>query len=296
VVGHWRGPNRPEGWADLLAWAAALGPVRQWGIEGAGQYGRRLAQYLVAAGEPVWEVNPRQTAALRRGGRQRGTSDRLDAQAVARVVRQEGETLPRVQPSDVTAVLAVLVAERDGALAEATRLRNQLHQVLHQLEPTYQARFSDLTAAAPVAALTGYTAAAGDPVRQAQAGAVRRLARRLQLVTHHAQELTAEIEHLVRVHLQPLVALAGVSWLTAGMLAAYLGPGIRFASDAQLAMDAGVAPVEAFQWRAGAPPAQPHRAPAAQCPAASHRLGAIPALPAGAGLRGAATGRGQDPA
>lgn len=94
------------------------------GDRGAGQYGRGLAQYLVAAGEAVWEVNPRQTAAMRRGGRARGTSDRLDVQAVARVVRQEGAALPRVQPADVTAVLAVLVAERDGALAEATRLRN----------------------------------------------------------------------------------------------------------------------------------------------------------------------------
>lgn len=235
VVGHWRGPNRPESWAEL-------GAVRQWGIEGAGQYELGLAQYLVAAGEAAWEVNPRQTAAMRRGGRQRGTTDRLDAQAVARVVRQAGAALPRVQPADVTAVLAVLVAEREGALAAATRLRNQLHQLLHQLEPIYQARFPNLTAAATVAALTAYIVAEADPVRQAQAGAVRRLARRLQLVLAHAQELTTEIAQLARVHLAPLVALAGVGWLTAGMLAAYLGPGIRCASDAQLAMDAGMAP------------------------------------------------------
>ena len=88
-VAAWRGPNRPEGWADLLAWAVELGAVRQWGIEGAGQDGRGLAQYVVAAGEAVWEVNPRQTAAMRRGGRQRGKRDRVDAQAV----------VPRATPS-----------------------------------------------------------------------------------------------------------------------------------------------------------------------------------------------------
>ena len=41
-----------------------------------------------------------------------------------------------------------------------------------------------------------------------------------------------------------LTELVGASWLTAGMLAGYLGPGNRFASDRQLAAYAGVAPLE----------------------------------------------------
>src|SRR4029453_14711771 len=42
-----------------------------------------------------------------------------------------------------------------------------------------------------------------------------------------------------------LTRLCGVSLLTAGALAGILGPGRRFATDAQLAADAGVAPLEA---------------------------------------------------
>ncbi len=43
----------------------------------------------------------------------------------------------------------------------------------------------------------------------------------------------------------PLTRLRGVNLLTAGALAGILGPGRRFATDAQLAAYAGVAPLEA---------------------------------------------------
>src|ERR1051326_9602596 len=42
----------------------------------------------------------------------------------------------------------------------------------------------------------------------------------------------------------PLTRLKGVNALTAGMLAALLGPGQRFHTDADLALYAGVAPLE----------------------------------------------------
>lgn len=244
-LGQWRGSNTPAGWQEVLDWGRTQGPARQWGIEGAGQYGRGLAQYLLAAGEAVVEVNPRQTAARRRGNRQRGKSDRLDALAVARVVAQEGDALPAVQPLDVSAVLAVLVAEREGAQREATRLRNQLHQVLGQLDPAYEQTWSNLTAAATVDALTRYQVETSDALRQAQAASVRRLAERLALAVTQAEAVKREIEAWARQHLQPLLALKGIGPLAAGMLAAHLGPGQRFATDAQLAMHAGVAPLEA---------------------------------------------------
>ena len=50
-------PNRPARWVELRAWADSLGSPRQWAIEGAWGYGRGLAQYLVASGEVVYEVN-----------------------------------------------------------------------------------------------------------------------------------------------------------------------------------------------------------------------------------------------
>lgn len=244
-LGQWRGANTPAAWQKLAAWAAQWPSDRSWGIEGAGQYGRGLAQHLVTAGERVVEVNPRQTAVMRRGGRARGKSDRLDALAVARVVLQEGAALPQVVAEDMTAVLAVLVAERDGAVAEATRLRNQLHQLLLQLSFVDPQAWPDLTAAAAVRGLTAYQAPSSDAVVQARAASVRRLAARLTLALEQAATLQQEIETGAGQTVPALLTLPGVAALTAGMLAAHLGCGPRFATDAQLAAYAGVAPLDA---------------------------------------------------
>ena len=120
-VAQWRGSATACGWDELRCWAATLGAPRQWGIEGAWNYGRGLAQHLVGAGEAVYEVNPRWTAAGRRGARRRGKSDALDAQAVAGLVLREAATLPQVAPDDEAALLDLLVTEREAAIASSPR-------------------------------------------------------------------------------------------------------------------------------------------------------------------------------
>ena len=59
MLSHWRGANTIDDWSHLLAWATSLPGPWQWGIEGAWNYGRGLAQCLVARSEIVYEVNPR---------------------------------------------------------------------------------------------------------------------------------------------------------------------------------------------------------------------------------------------
>src|SRR5579859_5050139 len=79
VCGHWEGPNSTEGWAAVLAWAQGLGAERRWGIEGAWNYGRGLAQHLVAAGEVVHDINTRsrgQRAAAGAQSQQDGSAGR----------------------------------------------------------------------------------------------------------------------------------------------------------------------------------------------------------------------------
>lgn len=188
-VTTWRGANTP---AALQQWAASLDGERRWGIEGTGQYGHGLAQTLVTAGEPVVEVNPRLTAGMRRGGRARGKSDRLDALAAARVVAQEGAGLPTVHPDDASAVLAELVADRESARAEATRIRNQLHQVLARLGRVDARPWPDLTDSDAVATLTIYQPPTADPLAGAQVMRVRHLAARLVLALRQAEASSGE--------------------------------------------------------------------------------------------------------
>ena len=244
-VAQWRGANTARGWDELRCWSATLGAARQWGIEGAWNYGRGVAQHLVGAGEAVYEVNPRWTAAGRRGARRRGKSDALDAHAVAGLVLREAVTLPQVAVEDETAVLDLLVTERESAIAEATRLRNQLHQLLLQLDPEYQAHLPRLRSAAGLAALADYTAPIAGPVAQERAAAVRRLVQRLRLALEQADEIAEQIRRRAQVRYAALTGICGVSLLTAGALAGILGPGQRFRTDAQLAAFAGVAPLEA---------------------------------------------------
>jgi transposase len=247
-VGRRRVPNSAAGWREVLAWAAEVGgsdTPRRWGIEGAWGYGRGLAQHLVAAGETGSEVRPRWTAAARKRARTPGKSDPRDATAVARLVLQEGTALPAVAAEDETAVLDLLTAERDAALADATRLRNHLHHLLLQLDPEYEARLPALRSAAGLAALEGYTAPSPRPLDLARADAVRRLAPRRRLAVDQAEALAAQIRARAQAGFVALTRRCGVSLRTAGALAGILGPGHRFATDAQLAADAGVAPVEA---------------------------------------------------
>ena len=244
-LGRWRGSNSPNGWQELDYWAKGQGSPRRWAIEGAWNYGRGLAQHLVVAEEDVYEVNPRWTALGRRIARKRDKSDRLDAHAVAVVSLREGATLPHVTVEDDTTVLDLLTTERENALAEATRLRNQIHQLLLQLDPEYRSHLPCLQTQAGLRLLESYATAGGNNLQGERAAAVRRLAQRLRLALAQAEDLANRIRALARERYSLLTRLCGVNLLTAGALAGILGPGRRFASDSQIAAYAGVAPLEA---------------------------------------------------
>lgn len=172
-VARWRGANSVDGWRQIAAWAAGLGGVARWGIAGAWNDGRGL-EHLVAAGVEVYAVNPRWTAAGRRRARRPDKRDRLDARAVALLVWCEAATLPAVAAEDDTAVLDLLVTEREGAIAEATRLRNQAHQLLPQRDPDDAKQLPRLRTKAGARALETSTSADPGPLQQQRAAAVRR--------------------------------------------------------------------------------------------------------------------------
>jgi transposase len=244
-LGELRGLNTADAWASLARWAATFGSDCWWGIEGACGNGRGLAQYLVALGFTVFEISPHWTSRLRRSNRRKGKSDRLDARAVARCVREEAPKLPLVQAEDDSVVLDLLSTEREAAIAEATRLRNQIHALLSQIDPEYGRHLPSLTSAAGIRALLSYTSPQDTLIQQHRAACVRRLAERLRLVTDQAEDVADQIRLLAKARYEPLTELCGVNLLTAGMLAGMLGPGRRFDSEAQLAAYAGTSPLEA---------------------------------------------------
>ena len=108
ILDQWHGRNSASGWSSLRQRARTLATPCRWGIEGAWNYGRGLAQYLLGAGETVYEINPRWTAQRRGHSRKPGKSDRLDAYAVAQLEREAADELPRVTAEDLSSVLDLL--------------------------------------------------------------------------------------------------------------------------------------------------------------------------------------------
>ena len=192
-LGSWRGSNSERGWASFDAWLQGHGVERRVGIEGAWGYGRGLARYLVGRGETVFEVNARWTAAGRRTARKPDKTDELDARAIALHVYREAENLVSVEPDDETAVLDLLSIERDAAVVDATRLRNQIHALLLQLDPEYQQGLPAMKSHAGLAVVLGYAITSHDALDQARAAAVRRLAQRLALALAQVDELTEQV-------------------------------------------------------------------------------------------------------
>src|SRR6059036_3873990 len=79
-----------DGHRQALRWARDIGPERVWAIEDCRAVSRRLEQALLAAGERVVRVPPHRMGASRRGERQPGKSDQIDALAIAHAVVKDG--------------------------------------------------------------------------------------------------------------------------------------------------------------------------------------------------------------
>jgi transposase len=123
-----------------LRWARDLDDERIWALEDCRHVSRRLEQALVAAGERVIRVAPKLMGESRRGERQPGKSDQIDALAVARAVLREGiERFPVAFLDDQAMEVRLLADHRDDIVAERTRAQNRLRWHLVELCPELEA-------------------------------------------------------------------------------------------------------------------------------------------------------------
>lgn len=152
---------------------------------------------------------------------------------------REAATLPAVAAEAATAVLDLLVTERAGALAEATRLRHPSHQLLLQRAPQYREQLPNLQTQAGLKAGEAYRAASTAELAQQRAAAVRRLANRRRLALEQADALEQQIGTRAAADFSPRTRWCGINLRTAGALAGIMGPGRRLTTEAQLAASAG---------------------------------------------------------
>ena len=108
----------PAGYAQLAAWAAGLGVVARFGVEGTGSYGSGVARFLRRNRHQVIEVS----RPPRKGERRlSGKSDTIDAEHAAReVLAGKATATPKHADGIVEAIRLVKIA-RDTAVKATPR-------------------------------------------------------------------------------------------------------------------------------------------------------------------------------
>src|SRR5919198_4351215 len=125
-----------RGFAAALDCARALGPERVWALEDCRHVSGAFERFLLVRGERVVRVATRLMAGERRGGRERGKSDLIDAFAVAPAALREGvERLPVAELAGVELEIRLLVDHRERLVRMRTAVYNDLLWHLHDLWP-----------------------------------------------------------------------------------------------------------------------------------------------------------------
>jgi transposase len=232
-----------RGFAAALDWARGLRGERVWALEDCRHVSGAFERFLLISGERVVRVATHLMAGERRGVRERGKSDLIDAIAVARAALREGvDRLPLAELAGVELEIRLLVDHRGRLVRMRTAINNDLRWHLHDLwpEPALPAR--------ALFSATWTTRIARRLARAEQTARVRIARdelRHMRELSHTIDALEAEISALV-AHVAPqLLTEPGFGPLTAGKLIGEIAGIQRFSNDAKLARAAGIAPIPA---------------------------------------------------
>ena len=247
LTGELTAAARKAGHGEHLDWARSLDDQRTWAIEDCRHVSGGLERFLVAAGERVVRVPPKLMGASRKGSRERGKSDPIDATNVARAALREGvENLPAAYLDEEAMEIKLLLDHREDLVGARTDDQRRLRWHLHQLLPEFEI---------PAGALDRivWLDRVGRKLSRAQQGARVRIARELlrsiRSQVRRAKELEGEIAALVALKAPELLELPGCGTLTTAKILAETAGVERFSSDAKLARLAGVAPIPASSGR-----------------------------------------------
>jgi transposase len=234
-----------DGHRKALMWAHEIDPDVVWALEDCRHVSHHLERALVTSGERVVRVTPRLMGQSRRGEREAGKSDQIDARAVARAVLQEGvEKFPGAHLDERAMEIRLLCDHREDQVAEINRLTNRLRWNLVILDPALEGSIPPRKMDYPgqldkvARRLRGMTSSARARIAKEQVRKIRELSR-------HARELKRELNTLIAAYRPELLAELGCSTITAAILIGQTAGAERFPTDAHFARMAGVAPIPA---------------------------------------------------
>lgn len=233
--------NTRAGHAALAAWAAALGPVAVFGIEGTASYGKTLTAALTGTGATIIEVNTYASS----NRRSRGKSDALDAEAAAwAVIDGRATGVPKACNGPVEALRALMVA-RGGAVKARTESGNALKALLADDLDLAESCAGMNTRATALRLARLRPRHGADPTANRRI-ALRSIARRWLALDAEAADLEADLKARAEATAPALVAAFGISYVTAATILCAVGDNPeRLGSEAALAKLAGVCPIPA---------------------------------------------------
>src|SRR6266536_2142690 len=190
----------------------------------------------------------------------------VDALAIARAaIREPG--LPAVQLDETAAELRLLSDRREHLVASRTELINQLRWRLHDLNPALDTGAPRLTGPQTLTKLASALAVL-------PAGVSRDIAADLVADITRLGEQIRHLEHRLHVLVTPLaptlLAIVGISTVTAAKIIGEVAGITRFRSSAAFAMHTGTAPIPV--WSSGKPQYRLNRSGNRQLNTALHRI------------------------
>lgn len=196
---------------------------------------------MIDHGEKVARLAPHLMAEARTNVRERGKTDPIDALAVARAALKEGvENLPVARLTGIELEIRLLHQHRTRLVRQRTALINDLRWNLHDLWPDLKLPARGLNALGLQAQLARRLARADTTARVRVS---RDELHRIRGLTRTINELTRDLELLVRQAAPQLLAETGIGPLTGAQLIGEIAGIDRFANDAKLARLAGCAPI-----------------------------------------------------
>ena len=213
----------------------------RFGLEDCTNYGTHLAEHLSEVGYTVTQVAPVLVSGQRGNATHPEKSDSLDARGVAKVMTEMVDTLPIytiTEMSKKARQIREVSVERSLLVQEKTRVKNQLHRLLHRVWSNYAEWYSD-----PFnqKALRYYSRSrpSSDPYLVAH---MKRKVRRLQTLNKETEELETILQNLVEN--SNLLDIPGCGVVLAATILGEVGDIRNFHAPGALAKYAGCVPQE----------------------------------------------------
>jgi len=228
-----------------------------------------LARWLFTQGMEVRTINPVLVKRERDYETHPEKSDLADALGVAKVLIQRIDSVPAYSITEATEIsrdLRALTKDRETIVLEQTRLKNQLHGLLHRsYGSSYKTVFRDIFAKKALIFWQTFPSArclkqsrkrslnkpawivevkddALPPVSQIEENQIRRKATRLLSIWNELREIEKELIGLIEKTGQQLHTLPGCGPVLSAVVLAEIKDIERFKTSAELAKYAGCAP------------------------------------------------------